>query len=249
MTQSDFGIIDINEDGPTLAVQLQSFRDAVQSSNKGPAAPTYAKAGTRWIDDSASPWVVKTFDGTDWIVQFSIDPVANAIIIATAALTLASLAQAQAGTDNATVMTPLRVANAIATLAIAASRQIIAGSGLAGGGDLSADRTISMATPGTLTGATSNSSTAPHTHNVNLVAADVMPTAIGQVGGYALVYKPSVGAISAGATVAGSLLGYGTPNESGNASVGLAGTWRIMGLVLASGVINSGPSNLALRIA
>jgi hypothetical protein len=56
----------------------------------------------------------------------------------------------------------------------AASTQIIAGNGLTGGGSLATDRTISMGTPSTITGATANSVTSgSHTHSFTLTEAQL----------------------------------------------------------------------------
>lgn len=46
------------------------------------------------------------------------------------------------------------------------NRQVLAGAGLTGGGDLSADRTLALQTPGTLTVATANSAAGSHTHAI-----------------------------------------------------------------------------------
>lgn len=55
---------------------------------------------------------------------------------------------------------------------VSSLRKINAGNGLTGGGDLSADRTLTLGTPGTLTGATANAvTTTSHTHNVDLRVA------------------------------------------------------------------------------
>ncbi|WP_407714180.1 tail fiber protein [Comamonas testosteroni] len=55
-----------------------------------------------------------------------------------------------------------------------AARNIVAGNGLTGGGNLTADRTLTMGTPGTLTGASTNAvSTTSHTHLVSLNVADL----------------------------------------------------------------------------
>ncbi|MDO5606697.1 MAG: phage tail protein [Paracoccus sp. (in: a-proteobacteria)] len=54
----------------------------------------------------------------------------------------ATKAEAEAGTDNARAMTPLRVAQAIATRL--GALRIAAGDGLSGGGSLSADRTFAV---------------------------------------------------------------------------------------------------------
>jgi hypothetical protein len=53
--------------------------------------------------------------------------------------------------------------------AVSSTRSISAGSGLAGGGDLSANRTISMLTPQSLTSSTSNAaSSSGHTHKLDI---------------------------------------------------------------------------------
>ncbi|EED65666.1 hypothetical protein SR914_11870 [Comamonas testosteroni] len=55
-----------------------------------------------------------------------------------------------------------------------AARNIVAGNGLTGGGNLTADRTLTMGTPGTLTGTSTNAvSTTSHTHLVSLNVADL----------------------------------------------------------------------------
>lgn len=50
--------------------------------------------------------------------------------------------------------------------AVLTSRALTAGAGLTGGGDLSADRSFALTTPGTLTVSTTNSSTGSHTHAI-----------------------------------------------------------------------------------
>lgn len=42
-------------------------KQALLNHHKGATAPTYAEAGCIWLDDSATPWVLKIFDGTDWV--------------------------------------------------------------------------------------------------------------------------------------------------------------------------------------
>ena len=63
----------------------------------------------------------------------------------TFALSVATQAEAEAGLDNIKAMTSLRVAQATAGL-VRQVRQVLAGSGLSGGGDLSLDRTIALVT-------------------------------------------------------------------------------------------------------
>ena len=55
-----------------------------------------------------------------------------------------------------------------------AARNIVAGNGLTGGGNLTADRTLTMGTPGTLTGTSAHAvTTTSHTHRVSLNVADL----------------------------------------------------------------------------
>jgi len=57
----------------------------------------------------------------------------------------------------------------LATGVVPVERTITAGNGLTGGGDLSANRTLSLGTPGTLSGATSNNVTdTSHTHAISV---------------------------------------------------------------------------------
>ena len=61
-----------------------------------------------------------------------------------------------------------KVATAIANISVLQARKISAGAGLTGGGDLSSDRTISLGTPSTITGSTTNSASGTtHTHAID----------------------------------------------------------------------------------
>jgi hypothetical protein len=78
LPQYDFGTIDpATKSGSGLATDLNNWRDALHSTHKDSAAPSYKVAGTPWIDDSASPWATKIYDGTDWITTGYIDPTNN----------------------------------------------------------------------------------------------------------------------------------------------------------------------------
>jgi hypothetical protein len=65
------------ESGTQLVQRLNAAFGAVVSCHKGPAPPAYAEAGMVWIDDAATPWRVKRYDGGDWIVEGAIDPATN----------------------------------------------------------------------------------------------------------------------------------------------------------------------------
>lgn len=67
---SQFTLPDLDADlesGTELASDLVNWRNALHTSHKGAAAPTYAVVGMRWLDDSnASYWCLKQYDGTNW---------------------------------------------------------------------------------------------------------------------------------------------------------------------------------------
>lgn len=78
MSQFSFGDIDTDEtDGSELADMLEDFEGAIQSLNKGSSTPSYAVAGTPWLDDTSTPWLVKQYDGSDWITLGAFNATAN----------------------------------------------------------------------------------------------------------------------------------------------------------------------------
>lgn len=82
MSQFDFGTIDPNtKSGTQLALDLNSFRDALNSLNKGSTRPTYAQAGMLWVREvSSTQWDVMFFDGdTDYVLR-SVNPTTNTLI-------------------------------------------------------------------------------------------------------------------------------------------------------------------------
>lgn len=82
MSQFDFGTIDPNtKSGTQLAIDLNSFRDALNSLNKGDTRPTYAQAGMLWVREvSSTQWDVMFFDGdTDYVLR-SVNPTTNTLI-------------------------------------------------------------------------------------------------------------------------------------------------------------------------
>lgn len=80
---------------------------------------------------------------------------------------IATDAEVDTGTDTARAVTPAGVKRRIDTRA-PTTRKVTAGNGLTGGGDLSADRTLTLGTPSTLSGSTTNAvSTTSHTHAIS----------------------------------------------------------------------------------
>lgn len=62
-----------------MVAALQDNFDALRSLHKGASRPSYAQAGTMWIDDSPAPWTLMLFDGNTDIVMGKIDPSTHAI--------------------------------------------------------------------------------------------------------------------------------------------------------------------------
>ena len=98
MSQFDPTVFIDTESGTQLVQRLNGAFGAVVSAHKGATAPAYAEAGMAWLDDSASPWLVKRYDGQDWIVEGAIDPTANTYTPYRAGVALGTLATQSAGT-------------------------------------------------------------------------------------------------------------------------------------------------------
>lgn len=82
MSQFDFGTIDPNsKSGPQLALDLNKFRDALNSSHRGSARPAYAQAGMLWMrETSSTQWDLMLFDGdTDFVLR-SVNPQTNKLL-------------------------------------------------------------------------------------------------------------------------------------------------------------------------
>lgn len=136
-----------NQSGAQFRAELNLILAALQSCAYGATPPTTTTAGQIWIDASGASPVLKVRNALNasWIVIGSLasggfelagsSEVGRALIAAAsvaaqrsalglaagATAGLASMAQAQAGTDNTTLMTPLRVAQAINALVAAVS--------------------------------------------------------------------------------------------------------------------------------
>lgn len=71
----------VYSDNPSGVELLDDYLDKDQenylTSHSGVQRPTYAKAGTVWIDTSVTPWARKVFDGADDIIEGYIDPTTN----------------------------------------------------------------------------------------------------------------------------------------------------------------------------
>jgi len=76
LSQSDFGVIDPNtKSGTQLAVDLNGFRDAVNSGHSGATRPAYLPAGGHWVRVvSSTQWDLVLYDGAVDYTLRSVNP-------------------------------------------------------------------------------------------------------------------------------------------------------------------------------
>lgn len=138
----------------------------------------------------------------------------------------------------------------------AAARTIIAGVGLTGGGDLSADRTINGVTQDAATWEAGTGTTESLVSPAKVKAAiealvPPAPTEIGAVGTYAMLFEATASTtpIALGATRSGASLDYngaywqgslGNSWQTSTAGASPDGTWRLMGLNTATSSVRRG---------
>ena len=67
-----------NGSGAAYRTDANAARSALLNHHKGATAPTYAEAGILWLDDSATPWLMKMYDGADWITLGAVNATTNA---------------------------------------------------------------------------------------------------------------------------------------------------------------------------
>ncbi len=110
--------VTVDTTGEELAEQLQQWRDAIQTSQRGASRPAFAVAGLLWIKEvSAALWQVylagNASDGSFDALLATYNPATGVLSV----------------NSNGLAVT---------------SRTISAGAGLSGGGDLSANRTLTL---------------------------------------------------------------------------------------------------------
>jgi hypothetical protein len=76
MTQAS-PTIGANKSGLTYRQEDNDGKKALLNHHKGSSAPSYAEAGTLWLDDAATPWLLKAHDGTDWITLGAVNAADN----------------------------------------------------------------------------------------------------------------------------------------------------------------------------
>ena len=83
MSQFDFGNLGSPLSGTTLVDDnLEPWRDALHSLHSAGSRPSYAVPGIMWINNSANPWVLNIFDGSQDIPLGTINTTTNLFSVA-----------------------------------------------------------------------------------------------------------------------------------------------------------------------
>ncbi len=83
MAQYSFGTIDPNtKSGTALASDLNSYRDAVNSTHSGSSAPSYVTGSMLWSDTTSADYELKMYDGAQWITLAILDATNNVARVA-----------------------------------------------------------------------------------------------------------------------------------------------------------------------
>ncbi len=105
-----------NQSAVAFRADLNDALAAIVTQNSNATAPTTTYANMFWYDTATNILKKRNEANSAWINLGTIDEAAGTFT-PSGERALASQAQAEAGTDNTTVMTPLRAAQAIAALA------------------------------------------------------------------------------------------------------------------------------------
>lgn len=113
MAQHDYNIA--NQTAPAFRTDLNNALAALASTSSGATAPATTYANMLWYDTAANILKMRNEADSAWINLLALDQGANTAQPST--LPFSSQSQAEIGTNNTTVMTPLRTAQAITALA------------------------------------------------------------------------------------------------------------------------------------
>jgi hypothetical protein len=105
-----------NQTAPNFRADLNSALAAIVTQNSNATAPSVTYADMFWYDTTNNLLRKRNEANSGWITLGTIDE-GTGTFTPSGERALASQAQAEAGSDNTTVMTPLRSAQAIAALA------------------------------------------------------------------------------------------------------------------------------------
>lgn len=105
-----------NQSAPAFRSDLNNALQAIVTQNSNATAPTTTYANMVWYDTAANQLKKRNEANSAWITLGTIDE-ALGTFTPSGGGTIASQAEAEAGTNNTNLMTPLRTAQAIAALA------------------------------------------------------------------------------------------------------------------------------------
>lgn len=108
MAQHDYTIA--NQPAPTARADINNALAAIVSQNSGTSSPSITYANMVWYDTANDILKMRNVADTDWITIATLDQAGGT---SSAAVTIASQVEAQNGINNAKMMTPLRVKEAI----------------------------------------------------------------------------------------------------------------------------------------
>lgn len=104
-----------NQSAPDFRADLNNALLAIVSQNSGSSAPGTTYANMLWYDTGTNQIKKRNEANSAWVVLGTVDE-AGGTFTPTGLPVIATQVEAQAGTDNTKMMTPLRAAQAIATL-------------------------------------------------------------------------------------------------------------------------------------
>lgn len=103
-----------NQTAPNFRSDLNNALAAIVSQNSNATAPTTTYANMLWYDTATNQIKKRNEANSAWIILGTVDETGSKF---DTNFTPATQVQAEAGTNNATIMTPLRVAQALAAKA------------------------------------------------------------------------------------------------------------------------------------
>ena len=112
MATHDYVIDD--QSAPSFRADLNNALMAIVSQNSNATAPTTTFANMIWYDTATNQLKKRNEANSAWVTLGTIDEGAGTFTPTGGTVAIASQAEAEAGTDNTKMMTPLRVDQAIA---------------------------------------------------------------------------------------------------------------------------------------
>lgn len=108
--------IGADQSGVDYRAQDNDGKKALLNHHKGGSAPGYAEAGMIWLDDAATPWALRIYDGADWIKLGEVNATTNTFFPFSGTTTARVLNDAaDTGAANAHAVAPVPAITAYAT--------------------------------------------------------------------------------------------------------------------------------------